>query len=395
MVVVTYLLLLLSVSGLAHYCLAVYAGVRFFRGATDPPHASEGSAHNVPHAVLPPVSILKPISGADEETYENLASFCRQTYPRFEIIFGVQKEDDSSIPIIERLARDFPGANIRYAVCRSAIGTNHKVSNLATAYERAKYDLLVLSDSDVHVRADYLTDIAQPFAGAKIGVVTCLYRSRAKGMIATFEALGVATESCPIDLLSRQLEGMRFAMGPTIAIRRPVLESIGGFTTIADYLHDDYLLGNMLFRAGHEIVLSHHIVDHVMGSETWIDLVHRQTRWARGTRSVRPLGYLGLVFTYGTIWSFLFLLTSGGSALGWLVLGAVWAARYSMAWLIGVHYLGDEIARKWLPIVPLRDLMGFTFWVYGFAGDTIVWRGRCMQLLRGGKLAQGWTRPNA
>ena len=388
MVVLRDFLLLFGVSALAHYCLAIFSGARFFRrqnkGSDAPSLPSSGAASYA----LPPVSILKPIAGVNEDTYESIASFCRQTHPCFEVVFGVQKDEASSIAIIERLAREFPDNDIRYVVCDCAIGANPKVNNLATAYREAKYDLLVLADSDVRVGNNYLSDIVRDFADSSAGIVTCLYRTTARGAISIFEALGVSTEFVPNVLVSQQLEGMTFALGATIAMRRTVLESIGGFEAIADYIEDDFQLGRLAFLAGHKIVLSRNIVDHAMGRETWTELFHHQTRWTRGTRYVRPLAYLGLVFTFGTIWSLLFLLLSGESPVSWLVLASVWTARYSMAWLIGVRYMRDEIARRWLFLVPLRDLMSFCFWLYGFMGATIVWRGKRMRLIRGGRLAR-------
>jgi ceramide glucosyltransferase len=165
-----------------------------------------------------------------------------------------------------------------------------------------------------------------------------------------------------------------------------VLEAIGGFAAVADYLEDDFQLGNLPAQAGYQVVLSHYVVSHVMPAATLTDLLHHQTRWARGIRFARPGGYLGLVFTYGTIFSLLFLWITGGSMNGWVVVGITWFIRYVMAWFIGVNYLQDAVAKKWLLLTPLRDLMSFMLWCYSFMGDTIEWRGRKLQLIKGGKL---------
>ena len=376
-----YLFLLFSVSAIAYYCLAIYAAIQFFGKSKDQSVQTDLAFH-------PAVTILKPICGSDDRTYENLASFCRQDYPNYQIIFGIQNQSDSSITIIQKLIQDFPKIDIQAVVSDRIHGANLKVSNLANAAAQGKYDILLIADSDIFVEPDYLQQVIRPLSDPKVGVVTCAYRSQAQGWISTFEALGVSTEFLPGVLVARQLEGMSFALGATIVIRQSVLEAIGGFAAVADYLEDDFQLGNLPAQAGYQVVLSNYVVSHVMPTATLADLLHHQTRWARGTRFARPSGYLGLIFTYGTISSLLFLWATGGSIDGWIVVGVTWAVRYIMAWLIGVIYLQDTVAKKWLLLTPLRDLMSFGLWCYSFMGDTIEWRGRKLQLTKGGKLIE-------
>jgi len=384
-----YLYLFFSLSAIVYYCFAIYASILFFKFN---PTASEASLSpgNLescsPATLLPPVTILKPVCGADRNTYDNLASFCRQIYPTYQIIFGIQSQSDLSIPIIQKLIQDFPQLDIQYVISDRTIGTNLKVSNLANAAVQAKYDILILADSDIYVGIDYLQRVVQPLSNPAVGVITCMYRSRAEGRIAAFEALSISTEFLPSVLVARQLEGMAFALGATIVIRKSVLDAIGGFSAVADYLGDDFQLGHQPALAGYRVVLSGYIVDHIMTTETWADLLHHQTRWMRGTRFSRPVGYLGLIFTHGIMFSLLFLLSTHGSGLGWAVLSATWITRYTMAGLIGVNYLEDTVAQKWLWLVPLRDLMSFALWCYSFTGDRIEWRGRKMRLTQGGKL---------
>ncbi len=374
-----YLFLLLSVSAIVYYCLAIYAAIQFFVKSKIQSTQADLTFH-------PAVTILKPICGSDDRTYENLASFCRQDYPNYQIIFGIQNQTDSSVAIIQKLIQDFPTVDIQAVVSDRVHGTNLKVSNLINAATQGKYDILLIADSDISVGSDYLQQVIQPLSDPKVGVVTCAYRSQAQGWISTFEALGVSTEFLPSVLVARQLEGMTFALGATIVIRQSVLEAIGGFAAVADYLEDDFQLGNLPAQAGYQVVLSHYVVSHIMPAATLTDLLHHQTRWARGTRFARPNSYFGLIFTYGTLSSLLFLWATGGSIVGWSVVGITWLVRYTMAGLIGVIYLQDAVAKKWLVFTPLRDLMSFGLWCYSFMGDTIEWRGRKLQMTKGGKL---------
>jgi ceramide glucosyltransferase len=263
-----------------------------------------------------------------------------------------------------------------------------KVSNLANAEAEAKYSLLLLADSDVLVGPDYLRRVIQPMRDPAVGVVTCLYRPQVRGWVAILEAVGISTEYHATVLVGRSLEGMNFALGPTIAIRKSTLEAIGGFGAIADYLADDFQLGYLSAEAGYKVVLSDYIIDHAIATESFIDLIDRQTRWNCCTRVSRPWGYLGLIFTHGTAISLLFLIATLGSVFGWVVVGFTWSMRLIMAWVVGVKSLKDPIARKFLWLVPLRDLISFVLWCYSFVGDTFEWRGRRLRLTKGGKLVE-------
>lgn len=322
----------------------------------------------------------------DIDTYENFASFCQQDYPEYQIIFGVRDERDASVEVVKKIIADFPDLDIRLVVSDRTIGTNLKVSNLANAEAEAKYSLLLLADSDVRVGPDYLRRVIQPMRDPSVGVVTCLYRPLVRGWVAIVEAVGISTDYLAGVLVARSLEGMNFALGPTIAIRKSVLESIGGFLAIADYLADDYQLGYLPAQAGYKVVLSDYVIDHAIATESLVDLIDRQTRWNCCTRVSRPWGYLGLIFTHGTAISLLFLIATFGSSFGWGIAGLTWSTRLIMAWVVGVKSLKDPVTRKFLWLVPLRDLISFTLWCYSLVGDTFEWRGRRLKLTRGGKL---------
>lgn len=375
--------LLLCVSALVYYGLALYSAVNFFSRPAQP-QTSE---------FFPPVSILIPICGLDSNAYDNLASFCQQDYPTYQIIFGVQDPRDPSIAIVRQLIQNFPNVDIRLVVSDRAIGINRKVNNLANAVQEAKHEILVLADSDIRVTPNYLQQVVQPLIDPAVGVVTCMYRSIANNRLAAFEALGITTEFLPSVLVARQLEGMTFAMGATIAIRQIVLEQIGGFAAVANYLEDDYKLGNLPVQLGYQVVLSDCVVDHAMTTNNFADFLHHQTRWARGTRFSRPLGHLGLIFTFGTISSLAFLMATQGALFSWLVLGITWSARFALAWLVGVYYLNDPIAKRYLWLLPIRDVVNFILWGNSFIGNTVRWRGHRFRLLKGGELATDGLTP--
>ncbi len=380
--IIDFLLLSLCLSAFWFYCYAIYAAITFFNR----PQPVEQDFH-------PPVTILKPICGLDGEAYENFASFCQQDYPDYQIIFAVRDAKDPAIEIVHKIIYYFPNLDIQLVVNNASkglhqrtIGTNFKVNNLATAAAFAKHEILVIADSDIRVGKDYLRRVIQPLKDSNVGVVTCLYRSLAQGWVTTLEAIGIATEFHAGVLVSKQLEGMKFALGSTIVIRKEVLEVIGGFPVIADYLADDFQLGYLSAKAGYKVVLSDYVVEHILATSTFADSIQRQIRWARGTRVSRPWGYLGLIFTYGTVTSLLFLIATGGSWLGWIGLGLTWSARLVMAWVIGVWSLKDSSAKKFLWLVPLRDLMSFLLWCYSFVGNVIKWRGQKLRLTKGGQL---------
>jgi ceramide glucosyltransferase len=369
--------LLLSLSAIAYYCYAIYAAAQFFSQASP-----------IDYDFHPPVSILKPICGCDSRTYENLASFCRQDYPTYQVIFGVQSWHDSSIGVIKQIIADFPDVDIQYVISDRDVGTNRKVGNLIHAFTKADYGIVLLADSDVYVHPNYLQQVVQPLSHPKVGVVTCLYRSLTEGWVAALEALVTATEFHPGVLVSTQTEGIKFAMGQTIVLRRSVLQAIGGFEAIANYLADDYQLGYLPTQVGYKVALSHHMVDHILPVSTLLKALQRQLRWMMGIRVSRPWGYAGLIFTYGTVASLVFLLATEGSSLGWLVLGVTWAARLTMAWFIGVRHLHDPVAKQFLWFVPFRDFVSFALWCYSFIGNRIQWRGLQFRLTNHGELVE-------
>ncbi len=334
----------------------------------------------------PSVSVLKPLRGLDPDAVANFASFCRQDYGTWEILFGAEEEDEPAIEAARQVARDHPELPIRILVGNGTAGENPKVRLLAKLVREAKYPVLLVSDSDIRAGRTHLKRMVEPLADPRVGVVTCLYRSQAESLIGWIDALGLSTDFVPGALVARKLEGMSFAMGAGILIRREVLEEIGGFEALAESLADDYLLGKLPAKAGHVVELARDVVDHRLGTSTMRELAHRQIRWNLGIRTSRPWSYAGLVFTQATTAALLFLLTTGGSVLGWSVAGATIAVRLAAARFVTSRCLEDRSIAKYLWLVPIRDLLGTVFWLAAFFGKTVVWRGRRLRLGDGGRI---------
>ncbi len=360
----------------AMYCaVALFAAWRFFSG---PAPAKTPDR--------PPVSVMIPLRGVDFEAYRNYVSFCKQDYPLFQIVFGVRDPEDSSVAVVRQLIADFPDADIELVISSEEIGINPKVNNLQNMLSRTRYETVVIVDSDIRVRPDYLASVIPHILRENTGMVTCFYRAgAAPNRSAVIEAVGITGEFAPGVLVANLTEGMTFAFGATMITTKSVLAAIGGFGSIADYLADDYMLGNLICRAGYSITLVPYIVETLLPPIDFRSMLKHQLRWARGIRACRPGGYFGSVLTYGTALALLNLLFHGGSAIAFGLLGLVMALRLAMGWFIGVRRLGDGILGKNLPMLFLRDLLSFFVWCASLTGSRVEWRGQRYKLLRGGK----------
>ncbi len=364
----------------AYYLISVVAGFAWF--------ADRRRQRAIGLNNTPPVTILKPVRGADAEAYENFASFCRQDYPEFQIVFGVHNENDSAVPVIRRLIREFPDREIQLVISDRQIGHNRKVSNLQNMLAKAKHDLLLIADSDIRVEPDYLLRVVAPMQQPEVGLVSCLYRgTNAQTIPALLENLGISSTFGPEVCSSRLLEGVAFAMGSTIVIRREALEQIGGFPAVADYLADDFLLGYKTAKAGHKIVLSDCVVDHVAGAYSFSAMFKHLLRWGRAIRISRPWGYRGLIVTYGTATSLLALAAWNFSGFAWRLFATTLLIRFLPVFVVGVYGLKDRALARYFWLVPIRDLITFGVWVVSFFGNEIEWRGARFRVLPGGKLA--------
>jgi ceramide glucosyltransferase len=370
-----------AVSSSIYYLLCLWGAAAFLRERK----AADRSIH--PTQFLPPVSILKPLKGIDPEIYESFRSHCLQDYSQYEIIFGVSDPNDPAVESVRQLQREFPQREIRLVVCSKMLGANVKVSNLAQMLPAARYEHLIVNDSDIRVQPDYLRQIMARLANERVGMATCLYRGEPTATLGSrLESLGISTDFCAGVLVARQLEGgIRFGLGSTLAFRRTDLERIGGFESFVDYLADDYELGKRIADIGLSVELSHvAVVTHLPAYNLRGFFAH-QLRWARGVRDSRPGGYFGLIFTFGILWSCLAVIASGEAAWVWLLLASTFVLRFAVAIVVGRNVLRDRKLIRDLWLLPIRDLIAAGVWIVSFGGQTVTWRGDRFQL-KDGKL---------
>lgn len=358
-------LLLLALAPFGYYLAALYAAHRFFRGSRP---ASPDSR--------PPISILKPIRGLDRGTYDNFASFCRQDYPEFEIVFCVGDSGEPAIPVIQRLIKDFPERSVRLLIGSEPLGVNDKVNKLCRMVREAKHDLVLVSDSDVRVERGFLQEIAAAFRNSKIGGVTCLYRGDTDGSLGSnLEALGNSTDFAPSVLVARELRGLDFMLGAVMATTKQQLASIGGFEALVNYLADDYELGNRISLRGSSVELSRFVVSIVYPRQTLWDAFRHQLRWNLAIRCSRPAGHFGLIFSQGLPWILLAVTIAPNRSIAIAYVVTYCGLRSVLAWLIGFRGMNDPLAKKfWL--LPIRDAFAFVVWLASFFPQRIRWRGQ-------------------
>jgi len=363
-------LLLMAAAPLVYYLLSLLCVLEFFRRGRPGKAIAGGYA--------PPVSILKPVRGMDRGAYENFASFCSLDYPEYEILFAVADDDDPVIPIIDQLKKDFPNRSIQLITRIPQLGANRKVNSLCTLVAHAKYDLLVMSDSDVRVEPDYLYGVVTPFADSRVGAVTALCRCLpANSLSSRLKALGLAIDSVPAALVARKIEGkVQFAFGWTMATTRVHLAEIGGWEAMANHHSDDFEFGNRIARRGYRVELLREPVGMVLPAESFRQYLQSELRWAIGLRNVRPAGYWGVALTHALPWSLLGFLAA--RAAHWPMLA--WA--YPVAYLLLRLGLTQTVTKSlnepgavrdfWL--VSLRDVISFILWLAAFFSHTITWR---------------------
>jgi ceramide glucosyltransferase len=361
-------LLLLALGSFAYYLIAIVAALRFF-GRRDAAALSTD--------FTPPISILKPIYGLDRETYQNYASLCAQDYPDYEIIFCVSDELDPAIPVIAKLASDFPQRRINLLIGSEPLGVSDKVNKLCRMVREAQHEILAVSDSDVRVEPDYLRAVAAPFRDPAVGAVTCLYRGLTDGSLAAnLEAIGNSTDFTAGVLVAWLFAPVNFTLGATMATTKTRLAEIGGFESLVDHFSDDYELGNRIAARGHRVELSTFPVSIVYPQQTLGDAFRHQLRWNVSIRYSRPAGHLGLIFTQALPLALLAAIAAPSAAWAISLLIGYLLLRGISAWVIGVYGMRDPGVRSHMELLPLRDAFAFIVWVASFFPQRIHWRGR-------------------
>ena len=376
---------LVTLAGLAYLVLALW-GARSF--------AHYWRRKRFEGEFAPDVTILKPVKGVDPRMFAGFESHCRQKYAgRFEIVFGVSSPDDPAVMEIERLRAEFPECAIRLVECRERLGTSGKVSNLVQMLREARYEHVIINDSDIYVSPNYLTRVMRCFSDETVGMVTCPYvgktSERGPGLTlwARLEALGISTDFFPGVLAARFLEkGIRFGLGSTLATTKTALAKAGGLEPLVECLADDYEMGARIWKAGYRVELCTEVVETTVPAYGFGGFRDHQLRWARSTRDSRKLGYLGLGITYALPWAIMTCVASGFALWSFSLLSVVALARVAVALSVGVGLLGDGQVLRDLWLLPVRDFFGLWFWAWSYAGDTVVWRGELFRL-RDGRIA--------
>jgi ceramide glucosyltransferase len=359
-----------------YYLIAIFSSWRYFH---QPPKAPHPDFH-------PPVSNLKPIRGLDPEAYENLSSFCRQDYPDYEIVFCIDSDDAAVISVIDRLQASFPERRIRVLYGSGRVATNDKVAKLARLVDEAAHEVVVISDSDVRVQPDYLRRITAPLRDPKIGAVTCFYTpTEIRTFIDHLQTAGMTSDFYAGVLVAWQLDGIKFALGTTIATTKAHLAGFGGYASIENQPADDLLVGRLIAEQGYEVVLLPYVIETVPDYHSMRALFLKRLRWLVVMRHVRPAGHLGLLLTQALPWSIAAVAVHPSASIALAYLGTYCLLRVAMTWMIGIHGLKQPRFWKQMPLIPLWDALAFFIWLVSFSRKSIRWRG-ADYYIREGKL---------
>jgi len=366
--------------------MVLAAAMRWREGA----RAAQKAAAATPESSLPAVSIFKPVHGMEARLEENLESFFQQDYPAFEIILGAREASDAGLQVAEKVRQRYPQVKSRVVVSGPPTWPNAKVFSLHKMIPLSANDYFVISDSDVRVSPNFLRDVIPTLLDLRIGLVTCPYRGVSAGDFwSTLEALGMSVEMPSGVMVAEMLEGIRFALGPAVALRRDALDKIGGIAATADYYSDDFVLGNLIWAAGCRVVFSHHIIQHVLTPRSLKRTLGDQLRWMKSTRFSRPLGHVGTGLTYAAPFGVLGLIA--GAATGRLALGVglfvvAFANRVVQSIAVGWGIIGDRRALYLSWLYPVRDFLGFLTWLGSFSSRTFFWRGETYRFSKGGRI---------
>jgi ceramide glucosyltransferase len=361
-----------------YYAIAIFSSLRFFlmrRAKTDKTVD-----------FLPSLSNLKPVRGLDPEAYENFASFCKQDYPDYEILFCIGDTSDPAYPVLQRLVRDFPERQIRIVIGSGRIATNDKVAKLARLVEEASHEYLVISDSDVRVEPDYLRKLIAPLANPKTGAVTCFYvPTEESTWVQRLQDVGMVSDFYPGILVAKQLDGVKFALGPTIATTRTRLRAFGGYASIENRPADDLWVGRLIAEQGYEVELLPYTISTVADYQSLGELFYKRLRWITVMRHMRPWGHLGLIFTLGLPWVLVAIALRPTPRIVASYLGGYFLVRALLTVIIGSWGLKQRGVWKKLVFIPLWDGMATLIWLASFTRKSIRWRGRDY-LMRNGEL---------
>jgi ceramide glucosyltransferase len=372
------------------YCLMVIAAaMRFGRRKRREERAET--------TFLPGVSVLKPLHGVEPGLERNIESFFEQDYPEFELLFCARHESDEGLQLARRVGARYPQVEARYVTCGEPTANFHnaKVYSLAKLDSVAKHELFITSDADVRVKKDYLRRMAQNLKDPQMGLASCVYLgttdagSRA-GFSSQLDAVGKSVEMTSGVLVADMLEGTKFALGASMAVRKEAFQKAGGFEELGQFYADDFVLGNRLAAQGIGVRMATHVI-RLMVQDTPFRLSFRnQLRWMQSTRRSRPWGHMGSGLTFAVPFGLLGL--AWGVLSGHALLGVLWLAgaivnRWLQAGAI-LRVMGDEVWVRGMLLYPLRDLLGCVLWLGSYGGDRFYYRGKIYTLKGGGRVEE-------
>ncbi|MFI5072608.1 MAG: glycosyltransferase [Terriglobales bacterium] len=341
-------------------------------------------------SALPPVTIFKPVHGMELRLEENLDSFFQQDYPNFEIVIGARDAENAALRVAQTVAKKYPHVPSRIIISGPPTWPNAKVFSLSKMIPTSSNDFFVISDSDVKVGRDFLRNIVPPLLDPAIGLVTCLYKGVPAGDFwSLLEALGMSVEMPSGVVVADMIEGIRFALGPAVAIRREGLDKIGGIAATADYYSDDYVLGNKMWLAGYKVIFSHYFIEHVLTPRSLIRTLGDQLRWMKSTRYSRPLGHVGTGLTYAMPFGILGIIAAlvlGRPFLGAVLICLALGNRFIQSIVVGWRLIGDSRSLYFSWLYPLRDLQGWLMWACSFTGRNFLWRGEKYRFTKNGRI---------
>ncbi|MCR4427964.1 MAG: glycosyltransferase [Caldiserica bacterium] len=332
----------------------------------------------------PPVSILKPVRGIDPDAYQNFLSFLKQDYPDYEVVFGVMDPADPAIPLIRRLQSEFPEKRINLVIAQP-LGSNQKTAILQSLSQEAKFDIMVLTDSDIRVDPGFLKTIAPYFQDNKVGLVGCLYRTLGKNLWSYIESLLISTFLLPSGILGHRILGLKYAFGAALAVRRSALSDIGGFSSFKDHVADDHEIARLVHQAGWKVMLIPHVVSNHLNSVSRNEFWTRQLRWMKVAFVCHRSAYPGILLTFAFPLALSFAFISLFSPLSLWFLVVAFGVRFAVGVLIA-DLLGHPQMRKWLFLLPFVDLAFALLWVFAPLSRRFTWRSDDYLILPDGRM---------
>jgi ceramide glucosyltransferase len=348
---------------------------------------------SLPTDFLPELSVLKPLHGTEDGLERNLETFFEQDYPAFELLFCARVNEDEGLQLARRVGLRYPQVVARYETCGEPIPKFHnaKVFSLAKLDSVAKNDLYITSDADVRVERDYLRRMVQYLKNEQVGLASCLYLGTAvegAGLISQLDAVGKSVEMSSGVLVADMIEGTRFALGATMAVRRRSFQEVGGFNELGQFYADDFVLGSRLAEQGTGVLMATHIIRLMVQDSPFGLSFRNQLRWMQSTRRSRPWGHFGTGLTFSMPFGLMGLawgLASGHWCWGLLWLGAMVVNRWVQAWAV-LSVLEDPQRAYHAMVYPLRDLLGSVLWLASYGGDNFYYRGKVYKLKEGGRV---------